>query len=105
MGRLIYLLNSNVLSEPTRQQPDTQVLTQLATHRFAICTAAPVFHEMRYGLMRWPDGKRKRGLLDYFECVLQPLEVLPYDRESALWHASERARLTGLGLKPPYADG
>ena len=105
MGRLIYLLDSNVLSEPSRPQPDPNVLEHLASHRQNICTAAPVLHELRYGLARLPDGKRKRELMGYFEQVLQPLEVLPYDREAALWHALERARLTQQGLTPPNVDG
>lgn len=36
---------------------------------------------------------------------MQGIEVLPYDAESALWHAAERARLTRLGRTPPYPDG
>ena len=106
MGRLIYLLDSNILSEPSRRQPDPNVQARLASHHNKICTAAPVLHEMRYGLARLPEGKRKRKLIDYFESVLnQPLSVVPYDRKAALWHALERARLTQHGLTPPYIDG
>ena len=35
----------------------------------------------------------------------QPLTVLPYDCETALWHALERARLADLGRTPPFVDG
>lgn len=106
MARLSYLLDSNILSEPSRQRPDRQVLSRLEAHRREVCTAAPILHEMRYGLTRMPDGARKRHLLRYMDHVLHQLPtILPYERDAALWHAGERARLESLGRTPPYVDG
>ncbi len=51
-----------------------------------------------------PDGLRKQELAHYLKWVLR-LEILPYDREAARWHAEERARLTGRGRTPPFVDG
>lgn len=40
------------------------------------------------------------------KCVPQlPCSILPYDRDVALWHAEERARLTLQGRTPPFVDG
>lgn len=106
MERLTYLLDSNVLSEPSRPHPNANVQLHLQTYRYALCTAAPVLHEMRYGLARMPEGRRKQALTGYLEHVLnQPLTVLPYDCEAALWHALERARLEALGRTPLFVDG
>lgn len=106
MGRLSYLLDSNILSEPSRPHPNINLQSRLLAHRHAVCTAAPVLHEMRYGLARMPDGRRKQALTSYLEQVLhQPLTILPYDREAALWHAEERARLAAQGRTPPFIDG
>lgn len=44
-----YLLDSNVLSEPTRRVPDPNVLRHLREHRSKVVTAAPVIHELPYG--------------------------------------------------------
>jgi tRNA(fMet)-specific endonuclease VapC len=61
---------------------------------------------MRYGLARMPEGRRKQALIGYLEHVLnQLLTILPYDREAALWHALERARLVAQGRTPPFVDG
>jgi tRNA(fMet)-specific endonuclease VapC len=61
---------------------------------------------MQYGLARLPNGARKRRLTRYLDQVLRgPLQILPYDREAALWHAEERARLSLGGRTPPYVDG
>ena len=106
MGRLSYLLDSNVLSEASRPQPNSNVLKLMESHHHEICTAAPILHELRYGLARLPNGKRKRALTGFFDSVLdQLLDVLPYDRAAALWHALERARLSQQGLTPPHVDG
>jgi len=106
MGRLNYLLDSNILSEPSRPRPNENLQSRLLAHHHEVCTAAPVLHEMRYGVARLPDGRRKQALTSYLEQVLtQPLTILPYDREAALWHAEERARLAAQGRTPPFIDG
>lgn len=33
------------------------------------------------------------------------IALLPYNQAAADWHAEERARLSGIGLAPPFADG
>ena len=33
------------------------------------------------------------------------MPILDYDAAAALWHATERARLTAQGWTPPFQDG
>lgn len=106
MGGVSYLLDTNVLSEPTRAEPDLRVMERLRQHGAAIATAAPVIHELRFGIDRLPEGRRKRELADYLQRLLQqPLVVLPYDRTAALWHGDARARLVAEGRSAPFVDG
>ncbi|ETW98710.1 MAG: twitching motility protein PilT [Candidatus Entotheonella factor] len=103
---LIYLLDTNILSEPSRPQPSPSVMSQLQAHGHRVCTAAPVVHELQYGLARMPMGRRRDTLTLYLEQVLhQVLTIFPYDRAAALWHAEERARLSLQGHTPPFVDG
>ena len=104
MARLKYLLDTNILSERARRRPDLDVESRLDAHAHEACTAAPVLHELEYGLVRMPDGLRKQELAGYLKWVLR-LEILPYDRDAARWHAEERARLAGRGRTPPFVDG
>src|SRR6476619_6389981 len=98
----LYLLDSNILSEPSRPHPNVHVQSRLLAHRHAVCTASLVLHEMGYGLALMPDGRRKQALTHYLEqAVHQWLTILPYDREAALWHAEARARLAARGRMPP----
>jgi len=106
MGRLTHLLDSNILSEPTRPTPDSKVLGKLEQFGSSLCTASVVVHEMRFGLGRLPEGKRKAALMVYLDRLLaHPIVVLPYDAEAALYHADERSRQMALGYNAPYADG
>ena len=106
MGGVSFLLDTNILSEPTRAEPDLRVMERLRQHGAAIATATPVIHELRFGIDRLPKGRRKRELADYLQRLLkQPLVVLPYDRAAALWHGEARARLVAEGRSAPFVDG
>jgi tRNA(fMet)-specific endonuclease VapC len=100
-----YLLDTNVLSEPMRPAPDPEVLRRVELARDRIVTASPVWHEIEFGRLRLPTGRRRReieAMLDAFSAVLV---ILPYDTAAAGWHARERARLARLGKAPPFVDG
>lgn len=101
-----YLLDTNVLSEPVKPDPDAGVMAGLKSTPGMIATAGPVWHQLLFGCYRLPDSSRRRTLEQYLFQVLAPsLPVLPYDEPAANWHASERARLESRGLTPPFVDG
>lgn len=101
-----FLLDTNVLSEPARRRPDAGVMEGFERHEREACTAAPVIHEMVYGIERMGPGPLRADLSAYVWSLLSvPLLVLPYDGEAARWHARERARLERLGLTPAFVDG
>lgn len=106
MGRIKYLLDSNILSEPARLEPDDNVLQHLAAHDGEYATAAIVWHELVYGCELLPTSKRKKQLQSYFAMLLKNgLTILPFDQAAADWYGKERARLQRQGLTCAYADG
>jgi tRNA(fMet)-specific endonuclease VapC len=101
-----YLLDTNVLSEPLRVEPDPHVLQQLRQHAGDCALAAVAWHELWFGCMQLRESARRRKIEDYLLRVIQPsLPILAYDAEAAAWHAQERARLKTIGRIPPFADG
>jgi len=103
---LRYLVDTNVLSEPTKRFPDAAVVERLQRFASEIATAAPVWNELLYGFHRMSASRRKRVLERHlFERLGPTLQILGYDRRAAEWHAAERARLSQIGLTPPYVDG
>lgn len=103
---LRYLLDTNVLSELTRPAPSRKLLSRVHRHQQALCTAAPVWHELLFGVGRLAAGTR-RATLEAFVAGLarSGLRVLPYDAPAAEWHANARARLAASGQVPPFVDG
>lgn len=101
-----YLLDTNILSEPFKRDSNPSVLRKLQAERDRVCTAAPVWHELRFGCERLQPSKRRRELEYYLKQVLKPsLTVLAYDSTASEWHANERARLSLMGRTPAFVDG
>ncbi len=102
---LRYLLDTNILSEPVKAAPSSKVMERLQRHRGHLATAAPVLHELRFGVLRLADGRRRKILQEFIdEIVLPTIPVLPYDLRATEWHARERARLEKLGKPAPFVD-
>jgi tRNA(fMet)-specific endonuclease VapC len=101
-----YLLDANVLSEPTRKAPNRGVLEGLRRHARRVATAAPVWYELLYGARCLPASQKRSEIEAYlFGIVARNVPILPYDEACAEWHSGEGARLRALGRPSPYADG
>jgi tRNA(fMet)-specific endonuclease VapC len=101
-----YLLDTNLISELIKPQPDPGVEERCRRYEKDLTTAAPVWHELQFGCYRMPLS-RKRDLLELFleEVIHRNLTILPYDAQAARWQAMERARLTLAGNTPSFVDG
>ena len=101
-----YLLDSNVLSEPAKKQPNESVMQYLLEHDGEYATTAIVWHEMVYGCERLVVSKRKTELESYLAMLnTNGLVVMAYDQSAAEYYAKERARLQQKGQTYSYADG
>lgn len=106
MGRLTYLLDTNILSEPARKKPNASVIQHFSEKDGQYATAAIVWHELCYGCERLPGSKRKSQLQSYLATLEENgLLILPYDQAAAEWFAVQRAALKFQGKIPAYADG
>jgi tRNA(fMet)-specific endonuclease VapC len=103
---LRYLLDTNIISEPFKLQPDPNVLAKLQEHAGEIAIASVTWHELKYGFHRMPESRRKQQLNTYLSQTVHPnLPILPYDEQAAEWFAAQRARLMELGQTPSFPDG
>jgi tRNA(fMet)-specific endonuclease VapC len=89
-----YLLDTNILSEPLKPQPNDAVMEQIQRHTGEIAIAATTWHEIRYGCELLPPSRRRDKIATYLQYVQATFPILPYDSDAAAWHASERVRLT-----------
>ena len=103
---MIYLVDTNIVSEIMRPQPHNKVMAQWHQHYSQIAIAAITWHELLTGVYRLPPSKRRSAFEQFlFEHLALTIPILPYDEEAASWHAGERSRLTKAGRTPSFADG
>jgi tRNA(fMet)-specific endonuclease VapC len=102
---LRYLLDTNILSEAKRPQPNSKVMKNLRLYKQEIATATVVIHELLFGCLRLPQSKKRQDLEDYLNnVIIGNLPLLDYDLKSAKYHAQERARLSKIGKTPAFLD-
>ena len=102
---LRYLLDSNLISEPTKPKPCLNVIHQLNLNERMMGVPSLVIHEMQYGYLKMPEGQRKNAIAEYLKSVVSLLPVLNYDEKSARIHAEIRAHLQTQGMTLPFVDG
>lgn len=103
---LIYLVDTNIVSEIMRPKPAQSVQAKWQQHDAEIGITAVTWHELLTGVQLMPESKRRSAFEAFlFHSVQSVLPILPYGHDSAQWHAHERARLTQIGRKPSFPDG
>jgi toxin FitB len=99
-----YLVDANVLSEPTRPAPDARVVGWLRTHEAELAIDPIVLGELRFGILLLPKGKKRDALEHWFAAGVQRLHCLPWERETGLKWAEVLARLRKTGRAMPVKD-
>jgi predicted nucleic acid-binding protein len=95
------ILDTDVVSELMRPEPDDRV-RQWFTGRRAdeLATTAITVAEIRHGIERLPDGRRKESLLSAATDIFAAFGELvqPFDALAATWFGPILVRRAGLGL-------
>lgn len=99
-----FLLDTDVLSEPTKPYPDPGVMRRLALDSDKSCTAAVVWMELLYGVLRLPEGRKRHRLGSYVVGVSDRLQILNFDRRAAEWLAKSRVLQARRGITRPKYD-
>ena len=105
MSQKIYLLDTNIISEPTKVSPDKKVVQRLADNLDYSCICSIIWAEVLSGVKLLPEGKRKTGLFDYFvENVQKLYDILPFDTSCASIYSDLIQRLKEKGHPFPKFD-
>lgn len=95
------VVDTDVVSELMRPSPSLQVRAWVnARAPGELCTTAVTVAEVRYGLERLPDGRRKDSLLATATEVYAAFSefIQPFDADAAVWYATIVARRDRLCL-------
>ena len=100
-----YLLDSNIVSEIIKREPDFNVISKIAEHNSDCAICAPSLHELLYGFEKMDDGLNKTYLGRYInEDVLENFKVKNYSDKACRINAKIRADSEKIGKPAPFSD-
>ena len=100
-----YLLDTNVISELTKDIPEPRVVSFLAG-RDDVWVSSILVHEVEYGVRLLPQGSRRSQLSAMQAGILSAYahRILPLDKEGAEWAAEFRANARRSGETVDMGD-
>ena len=102
---MTYLVDANVLSEPTKQTADRKVVAWLTANESNLVVDPIIIGELRVGILRLPRGRKREKLEQWFESVIETIDCLPWDVTVSRQWASLIVNLRRKGQTVPLLDG
>jgi toxin FitB len=99
-----FLVDANILSEPTKPAPAARVVQWLRDNEREIAVDPIIIGEVRFGILLLPKSNRRTKLERWFDAGVQRLHCLPWEAETGLEWASLLARLRMSGRAMPIKD-
>lgn len=101
---MTYLVDANILSEPTKPAPDARVVSWLQRNEREIAVDPIILGELRFGILILPKGRRRTALERWFDEGVDGLECLSWDAATGLRWAQILAALRAAGRQMPIKD-
>ena len=101
---MIYLVDANILCEPTKPEPAPRVVAWLRANERDLAVDPVILGEIRFGILLLPRGKRRRQLEGWFDAGIARLQCLPWDASLGLRWAELLADLRTAGRAMPVKD-
>jgi len=102
---MIYLVDANVLSEPTKQAADSRVVTWLNTNESNLIVDSIIIGELRIGILALPRGRKRARLEQWYESVVETIDCIPWDATISQRWAALVVELKQKGETVPLLDG
>ena len=99
-----YLVDANVLSEPTKRDPNPAVVQWLRSHELEIVVDPIIVGEIRSGILLMAQGKRRARLESWFDEGVRRIQCVPWDARIGLRWAELLADLRAAGRSMPIKD-
>ena len=101
---MTYLVDANVLSEPTKPRPNANVVAWLRAHEAELAVDPVIVGEVRFGILLLPRGKKRAALERWFDAGVKRLECVDWEAETGLRWAELLAELRRKGRAMPIKD-
>ena len=101
------LVDTNVLSELTKPMPERRVVTWLEDHEPALAVPTVALAEVRYGIARLPEGRRRSSLLRFWETTCDQFRgrIHSFDQRAAEVYGDLAAGAERAGRRLNVQDG
>ena len=100
----LYLLDSNIVSEIIKPEPNLNVIKKIAEHNSDCAICSPVWQELLFGLYRMPESINKKYLGKFIkEDVHENFKIKNFTEKAADIQAQLRIKLEQLG-KPTQKE-
>ena len=102
---MIYLVDANVLSEPTKQAADPGVVAWLAANESNLIVDSIIIGELRIGILALPRGRKRDRLQQWYDTLVETIDCLPWDVTISQRWAALVVELKRKGETVPLLDG
>ena len=101
-----YLVDTNVFSESARREPDPKVVAWLREHEAELYVSSITIGEIRRGIERLPDGKRKTRLQHWLQALGKIMKgrILSFNTSTAHVWGQLKAKWERSGVIIPSLD-
>ena len=101
---MTYLVDANVLSEPTKVSPESKIVDWLRRNETELVVDPIILGEIRFGIHLLPGGKRRKRLETWFNNGVAKIACLPWDADTGMRWAKLLADLRLAGNAMPIKD-
>ena len=102
---MTYLIDANVISEPTKLIPNRKIVSWLTKNEANLVVDAIIIGELRMGILALPRGRKRKVLEQWFEEVVEAIDCLPWDASVSKRWAALVVNLKRKGETVPLLDG
>jgi predicted nucleic acid-binding protein len=102
---MTYLVDANVLSEPTKPAPSGKVIDWLSANERTLVVDSIILGELCIGILALAPGRKRRQLEQWFDALMQTIECLPWDATISRRWAKLVVDLKQKGKTMPLLDG
>jgi predicted nucleic acid-binding protein len=102
---MTYLVDANVLSEPTKPAPNRKVIDWLSANEGNLVVDAIILGELSIGILALPRGRKRKQLEQWFDALAQTIECLPWDAAISRRWATLVVDVKQKGETMPLLDG
>jgi len=101
---MTFLVDANILSEPTKKRPDAKVVAWLSANETDFVVDSVILGEIVLGILLLPRGRKRAQLERWFEAVSDRIDCLAWDAAIGRRWAQLVADLRKKGQMLPLLD-